>query len=208
MVMAVAVSALAHGLFFVALPNLANSATKNKPAERVVNLIELTPEEQANLPQTMSIEQFPFDTETTQAPLSQLSPETLPKSTSILPPINSSTPSLDDLLKEFALDQPQVTFVPPPEPLFQPAPQQIFTRPAPTPQPTPTPPTTPTQPAAQTTGDPQPQPSPSPPHTPTYRFPDTTIITGGAAAQKGGTESSIVRRRQTKACPSNCSPHL
>lgn len=174
MVMAVTASALAHGLFFVALPKLASSATKNQPPERVVNLIELTPEEQANLPQTMSVEQLPFDTEPTQAPLAQLSPGTpLPNSTSILPPVNSSTPSLDDLLKDFALDQPQVTFVPPPQPLFETEPQQIFTRPVPSVPASPTPPPTPTQPAAKPTEPPQPQPSPSP--SPTQQTPQPTV---------------------------------
>jgi hypothetical protein len=55
MVLAVVASGLVHGFTFLLLPVLTTSAeAKNQGTERIVSVVELTPEEQAKLPVTMT----------------------------------------------------------------------------------------------------------------------------------------------------------
>jgi hypothetical protein len=70
MVLAVAASGLVHGLFFLVLPVVTNSAESKKLPDRIVNVIELTPEQQANLPPSMMVNQLPLN----QTPLLPTAP--------------------------------------------------------------------------------------------------------------------------------------
>jgi hypothetical protein len=70
MVLAVAASGLVHGLFFLVLPVVTNSAESKKLPDRIVNVIELTPEQQANLPPSMMVNQLPLN----QSPLLPTAP--------------------------------------------------------------------------------------------------------------------------------------
>ncbi len=70
MVLAMAASGLAHGFFFLVLPVVTNSAESKKLPDRIVNVIELTPEQQANLPPSMMVNQLPLN----QTPLLPTSP--------------------------------------------------------------------------------------------------------------------------------------
>jgi hypothetical protein len=54
MVLAVAASGLMHGLFFLALPVVTSSAESKKLPDRIVEMVQLTPEEQAKLPPSMT----------------------------------------------------------------------------------------------------------------------------------------------------------
>jgi hypothetical protein len=59
MFLAVAASTVAHGLVFLVLPVVTNSAESKKLPDRVVGVVELTPEQQAKLPPSMMVSQFP-----------------------------------------------------------------------------------------------------------------------------------------------------
>jgi hypothetical protein len=59
MVLAVAASTVAHGLAFLVLPVVTNSAESKKLPDRIVGVVELTPEQQAKLPPSMLVSQFP-----------------------------------------------------------------------------------------------------------------------------------------------------
>jgi hypothetical protein len=59
MFLAVAASTLAHGLVFLVLPVVTNSAESKKLPDRIVGVVELTPEQQAKLPPSMMVSQFP-----------------------------------------------------------------------------------------------------------------------------------------------------
>jgi hypothetical protein len=92
MVLAVAASGLVHGLFFVVLPVVTNSAESKKLPDRIVNVIELTPEQQANLPPSMMVNQLPLNQTPLlptapggKLPLTSLFPGMTPNSTMNIP---------------------------------------------------------------------------------------------------------------------------
>lgn len=138
MFVAVAASAVVHGLVFVALPAVTTPVGQQKDPERVVSVIELTPEEQARLPQAVGLNQLPLPTDAMGQlpPLSGVSPEsTQSNGGTFLPPLN---PAISDILKQSG--QPQDSFVPDPGPLFKPVPvpqRVIFQTPKPEPKPDP-----------------------------------------------------------------------
>jgi hypothetical protein len=107
MVLAVAASGLVHGLFFLVLPVVTNSAESKKLPDRIVNVIELTPEQQANLPPSMMVNQLPLNqtpllptTPGGKLPLTSLFPGSVPNSTITVPPSKNPIDSyIEDSLR-------------------------------------------------------------------------------------------------------------
>lgn len=62
MALAVGASLVTHGVFFIGLPAFSGIQTKEEKPERIVNVIELSPQEQAQLPQSTMAGQFPMNT--------------------------------------------------------------------------------------------------------------------------------------------------
>jgi hypothetical protein len=107
MVLAVAASGLVHGLFFLVLPVVTNSAESKKLPDRIVNVIELTPEQQANLPPSMMVNQLPLNQTPLlptapggKLPLTSLFPGMTPNSTITIPPSKNPIDSyIEDSLR-------------------------------------------------------------------------------------------------------------
>ncbi len=106
MVLAMAASGLAHGLFFLVLPVVTNSAESKKLPDRIVNVIELTPEQQANLPPSMMVNQLPLNQTPLlptspggKLPLTSLFPGMTPNSTINIPASKNPIDSLMDSIE-------------------------------------------------------------------------------------------------------------
>jgi hypothetical protein len=104
MVLAVAASGLVHGLVFLVLPVVTNSAESKKLPDRIVNVIDLSPEQQAKLPPSMMVSQLPTLPTTMggKLPLTGLLPGMLPNNPLKLTPTSPS--AIDKLLNGFAED--------------------------------------------------------------------------------------------------------
>jgi hypothetical protein len=161
MTVAVGASILTHGVVLVGLPLITGAADAPEKPDRIVNVITLTPEEQAKLPQSAPV--------VTQMPLSLGTNGILPSLTGLMPTpaplmplMPSSDPSKNPLLdigQPFNNPFPQSSLYDS-QPLFPPTDPIIVYRDRPTPEPSPTPSPTPTP-------SPSPTPTPSPTSSPT-----------------------------------------
>jgi hypothetical protein len=111
MFLAVAASTVAHGLVFLALPVVTNSAESKQLPDRVVGVVELTPEQQAKLPPSMMVSQFPpsssvipsLPTTGGKLPLTGLFPGMPDTNIAVLPPKNPINTLMDDIARDTAI---------------------------------------------------------------------------------------------------------
>jgi hypothetical protein len=107
----VAASSVVHGLVFLGLPVITNSAESKKLPDRIVGVVELTPDQQAKLPPSMMVSQFPVNPSmpllpTTlggKVPLTGLFPGMPDPGIPLTPTKNSINTLMDDIARDTAI---------------------------------------------------------------------------------------------------------